>query len=344
MKERTHKPTPKKLRDARKKGQVAKSKEIATCATIVMLFAYLWIFSNHYLSHFSQIMITPNAYYESNFLWAYIECAKKVVKELIVLSIPFAICAMVVTALSYMLQFGVIFANEPIKPDFNRINPVEGFKRLFSWKSLLELTKSILKIVLLGSILYFIIKSNVKLLVGIPALGAKAIVPILFTILGKLMLYVSCVFIFFAIIDYFFENKLFIHKMKMSIDDIRQEHKDREGDPQIKSHRRQIQRKFAVGEDVVSRIEKSTVIVADSNKIAIAIYYEHGKTKLPVIYAKSKYFLAERTIEIARKLNIPIIQDTYLAKKLFETGRENGYIHGDLIEPMAKLLRSVILA
>ena len=342
MKEKTHKPTPKKLRDAREKGQVAKSKEISTCATIVVLFGYLWVFSKHYMSHISQIMITPVAYYDSNFSWAYIECAKKVGRELILLSIPFALCAMVVTVLSYMLQFGVIFAAEPIKPDFNRINPVEGFRQIFSWKSLLELIKSVLKIVLVGGILYYIIKSNVRLLVGIPQLGKKAVVPILFTFLGKLMLYVSCVFVFFAIIDYFFENKLFLHKMKMSLDDIKQEYKDREGDPQIRSHRRQIQKRIAVSDNLMNRIEKSTLIVADSSRIAIAIYYENGKTKLPVILAKSKYSAAERTIEFAIKLSTPIIQDTYLAQKLFETGRENDYIHGDLIEPVAKLLRPYI--
>jgi type III secretion protein U len=344
VKEKIYKPTPKKLRDARKKGQVPKSKEIATCAAIVVLFGFLWIFSGYYISHLSKIILIPAAYYKSNFSWAYIECVKKVTKELIVLSIPFALCATVVTVMSYMLQFGVLFAYEPVKPDFKRINPVEGFKRIFSWKSLLELIKSVLKIVLLGSILYSIIKANIPLLVTIPNIGSKAIMSALFTIVGRLIIYVSCVFIFFAIIDYFFEKKLFLHKMKMNADDIRQEYKDREGDPQIKSHRRQIQRKFVVSEDVMTRIEKSTFIIVDGNKIAIAIYYEQGKTKLPIIHAKCRYFLAKRIIEIARQNKKPILQDKYLAKKLYKKGREGGYIHGDLIEPVAKLLRSLMMA
>jgi type III secretion YscU/HrpY family protein len=338
MKEKTEKPTRKRLRDERKKGQVAKSKEIATCATLVVLFGYLWLFSKHFLSRIGQMMISSNTLYGSNFSYAYIECVKIVVKELIVLSIPFAICAMVITVLSYMLQFGVIFAAEPITPDFNRINPVEGFKRIFSWKSLFELIKTILKISLIGSIIYLIIKSNIQLLVGIPFLGIKTIVPIIFTIFGKLMLYVSWVFIFFAIIDYFFENKLFIHRMKMSIDEIRQEYKEREGDPQIKKERRRIQREYIDIDDLASRIEKSTFIIADSNKIAIAILYVHGETKLPIINAKGKYLLAERIIEIGRKFNITIVHDAAFAKKLFEIGRENSYIHGELIQPMANLL------
>ncbi|WP_419658329.1 type III secretion system protein, YscU/HrpY family [Desulfosarcina variabilis str. Montpellier] len=342
MKEKTQLPTPKRLRDARKKGQIAKSKEIATCATIVTLFLILWICSKHYFSHLCKIISTPTVLYETDFSWAYIEISKILIKEFILLSVPFAICATIATMLSYMLQFGVLFAFEPIKPDFNRINPVEGFKSIFSWKNMLELIKTILKIGLLGGIIYIIIRSHIKVLVHLPNSSVKEIMPLLATIFGKLMLYVSCVFIFFAILDHFFQKKIFMHKMKMSIDDVKQEYKDREGDPKIKSKRRKIQQEFAVVENLVTRIQKSAVIIADSNETAVAIHYVHGKTKLPIVSAKGKYFVAERIIEIARKNNIPIVHDMYLANKLFEIGKENGFIFGELIAPMANLLRSIV--
>jgi type III secretion protein U len=344
MKEKNQKPTRKKLRDERKKGKVSKSKEIATCATIVVLFVYLWIFAENYLSYLGEMIIAPTEYYDKKFLYACTALSKKLLTQLIVILIPFALCASIVTVLSYMLQFGVIFASEPIKPDFNRINPVQGFKRIFSLKSLVDLIKSILKILLLGSILYFVIKTEIKILITLPDLGVKAIFPVILTILGKLMIYVSVVFIFFAIVDYFFEKKLFLFKMKMTKDEIKREYKDIEGDPEIKGQRRRIQRRFALSEDWMSKIETSTVIIVDSDNIAIVIYYERGKTKLPVIKIKSRYLMAKRTIEISRKYEKPIIEDSLLAKKLYEEGVEGEYIRGEVLDPLATIIRSVYFA
>jgi type III secretion protein U len=340
VKEKTHKPTPKKLRDARKKGQVAKSKEIATCCTFIVLILYLWIFSNHYLTHIGQIIITPNAYFEDEFLWSYIALTKKIVKEMIILSVPFAIIASIATIISYMLQFGLFFAAEAIKPDFKRISPFEGFKKLFSWSNLLELFKSIIKIGAIGSILFFVLRLKITQLINLPEYGVKAIFPTLLDILGELLFYILCVFVFFAIIDYFLQNQIFLRKLRMSTDDLRQEHKDREGEPQVKNQRRQIQRSYVTGMDMISQIKRSTLIITDFRKIAISIYYKHGETKLPIIQVKGKYLLAERIIDTAEKFRIPVIQDTNLANKIFDTGGENSYISGEVIEPMARLLRS----
>ena len=341
MKEKTEKPTPKRLRDARKKGQVAKSKEIATCAAIVGMFGFLWIFFDSYLKHISQMILMPSAYYRISFDRSHIECIKGAVEQLVLLSVPFALMAMVIITLAYMLQFGVLFAFEAIKPDFKKINPVEGFKRIFSLDNLLELIKSIVKIIFLGSIIYLLIKDNIKALIDIPSYGLQTLLAVLASIMKKLAIYVSCVFIVVAIVDYFFQKYLHIRKLKMSLDEIRREYKDREGDPHVKLMRSQIHRGLIM-DDMVGKIQNSTVIITHSQKIAIAVYYEYGKTQLPIIQLKGKALMAERIIAIAGKSNIPVVQEPALAFKLSQKGQENNYIPHDLVEPVAMVLRTVM--
>jgi type III secretion protein U len=340
MKEKTKKPTPKRLRDARKKGNVSKSKEIATCATIVGLFSYFWLFFDHIMIHINRMMILPTSYYKVPFDQSYIECLKGTVKEMILISIPFALAAMVISVLAYFIQFGFIFAVEPIIPEFKKINPVEGFKRIFSLNNLLELIKSILKIVLISCIIYFVVQDNLNPLTDIPRYSVKTIFTVLTSVLKELVVYVSFTFIVFAILDYFFQKQLYLRKLKMSIDDLRQEYKEREGDPQIRRRRRKIHRDL-IDENMFEKIRNAAVIITYSNKIAVAIYYKYGKTKLPIVDLKGKHILAQKMVELARRFDTPLFEDPYLARKISDTIPENHYISGEFVKPIAKLLRSL---
>lgn len=341
MKEKTEKPTPKRLRDARKKGQVPKSKEVATCAAIVGLFIYLWLFFGTFVKHISQMLLLPTAYYEVPFKQACLQCCAGVVKELVLLSVPFALAGVLLVFLAHVMQFGFLVATEPVKPDFKKINPVEGFKRIFSLQNLLELIKSIFKIVLLGTIVYLLIKADIGLLMHVPHYEIANVLGILGVTLKKLVLYVSSLFIIVAILDYFFQKKLYLRKLKMSMDDVKMERKDREGDPQIKRKRRRLHQEL-ISEDMYEKIRSSSVIITYGNKIAAAIYYEYGKTKLPVVQLIGKERMAEKFIQIARQMKRPIFPDPYLARKLVETGKENQYIPPDLIAPIAMLMRSMM--
>ena len=162
MSEKTEKPTPKRLRDAREKGQVAKSKEIATCAAIVGLFAYLWFFFDQYLERLKNFILGPADYYREPFNDALVSSFRTGFQEFALLTFPFVLAAITLVVLSYLIQIGFLVSFEPVKPDIKKISPVEGVKRIFSLSNLLELVKSIVKIALLGSIVYLLIKHNVK--------------------------------------------------------------------------------------------------------------------------------------------------------------------------------------
>jgi type III secretion protein U len=340
MKEKTEKPTPKRLRDARKKGQIAKSKEIATCAVIVGMFGYIWLFFDDYMAHISRMVLLPVSYYKVPFDQALVECCKGVGKELIFLSVPFALAAMVIAVLAYLIQFGLVFSTDQITPDIKKINPVEGFKRIFSVQNLFELIKSLLKIVLITSIIYLLLQSSIRHLVDLPNHRVETTLFVLASILKKLVLYISSVFILFAILDYFLQKRLFLRKLKMSLDEIKQERKDREGDPQIKRKRRQLHRDF-IEEDMFKTIRDATVIITYSNQIAVALYYQYGEVLLPVVLLKGRQHLAQKMIGIARKFDIPLFNDPYLARKIFKEVAENSHITGDMIDPVANILRSL---
>mgnify|MGYP003564650682 CR=1 FL=1 len=340
MKEKTEKPTPKRLRDARKKGQVTKSKEIATCATIVGMFGYLWLFYDDYMEHISRMILLPTSYYQVPFDRAFIECCKGVAQEMIFLSVPAVLAAMVITVLAFLIQFGIVFAADQIAPDFKKVNPVEGFKRIFSLQNLIELIKSILKIVLIGSIVYLIIQDSIRHMVDLPNYRVETAHTVLAAILKELVLYISSIFILFAVLDYFLQKLIFLRQLKMSLDEIKQEHKDREGDPQIKQKRRQIHRDL-IDEDLMGKIKNATVIITHSNKIAVVLYYQYGEVVLPIVLLKGRQHLAQKMIEIVRRFDKPLFNDPFLARKIFEEVKENNFITGDLIEPVAKILRSI---
>jgi type III secretion protein U len=339
--EKTEKPTPKRLRDAREKGQVAKSKEIATCAVVVGLFAYFWFFFDTYLERLKYMALIPAQNYLLPFDQALINCAKTGFREFALLILPLAVVAGMIALLSYLMQIGLLAAFEPIKPDIKKINPVEGVKRIFSLSNLVELGKSILKIVLLGFIIYVLIKGNVKNLIHIPRGTPQTALDVLAAILKKLAVAVSALFIAVAIVDYFFQKHLHLRKLKMSKEDIKREYKDREGDPLLKQRRRQLQLEMAM-DDMAARIKQSTVVLVQAGKRAVALYYERGKTPLPILSAKGGNLAAERIMAMARKHGITVLPDAELTRRLYADCEQGNYIPPRYIDPVAVILRKVM--
>jgi type III secretion protein U len=341
LSEKTEKPTPKRLRDAREKGQVAKSKEIATCAVIVGLFAYLWGFFGIYLQRMQYLVQAPAQHFREPFDQAMNAGLKSGFQELALLSLPFGLAAAAIAVLAYLMQIGFLVSFEPIKPDIKKISPVEGVKRIFSLSNLLELGKSIVKILLLGAIVYLLIRANVKDLLHTAQNSPQAALDVLAAILKKMVVAVSALFIVVAIVDHFFQKHLYIRKLKMSKEDIKREHKDREGDPHLKSRRKQLQFEMAM-DDLAGKVRQATVVLVQGKKLAVAIYYEMGKTPLPIVSVKGRKKLAEKIISMAGRHGIPIIADAGLARELYSECEQDNYITSRYIEPVAEVLREVM--
>jgi type III secretion protein U len=222
-----------------------------------------------------------------------------------------------------------------------KLNPVEGAKRIFSLSNLLELVKSVVKILLLGAIIIWLIQGSIEHLVFIPGGDLQTPLKVLGVILLKLVISVSSLFIVIAIIDYFFQKHLHIRKLKMSKEEIKREYKDREGDPYLKQRRRSLHMSAAM-DDIAARIKQSTMVLTDAAHMAVVLYYEMGKTPVPILSAKGKNHMARRIIAMAKQYGLPILPEPALAKGLYTEVDQNSYIGTDFIEPVALIVRDIL--
>ena len=338
--EKTEQPTSKKLRDAREKGQVANSKDVASTALLVALFAYFFIAWDWIYESCLELIRLPAEFYDVPFAEAYPEIIAASVTKILLLTLPVLGVVMVVGVAANYFQIGALFVLEPMKPDLKKLNPVDKAKQIFSIKNLVEFAKSVFKVAFLGILLFLLIRDSLSALVEVPYSGLDGVL----VLLGKLMflvaIYTSFVYIVIAAIDFGFQRWQHNKQLMMSKDEVKREYKEMEGDPTIKSKRKQLHQEMVMS-DNVEKTKKSTVLVTNPTHRAIAIYYEEGETKLPMIMAKGEGALAERMIAAAKEAGIPIMQNVPLAHDLFDHGHIEQYIPTELIEPIAEVLRWV---
>ena len=337
---KTEPPTQKRLRDARKKGQVAKSKEVVSAALIIFLLAYLWLSSDYYMEKFRQLIALPATTYGVDFRSALGEIITEVFKFAVVLTLPVVGIALIVGIAANFLQVGALFAPEIIKEAPKKLNPAKALKNIFSRKSLVELIKSIIKIVFLGYLIYLALRHNLGNLLEIPRCGLTCLLPIFGNLMGDIITYAIIAFIIVAVADYFFQKFDYIKNLKMTKDEVKREFKEMEGSPEIKSHRRQLFQEI-VNSQVTNNVSRSSVVITNPTRMAIGLYYDDEETPLPIVTFKEQGAMAKRVIEIAREKGIPVMENVPLAHALMDQANVNQYIPSDLIKPVAEVLRVI---
>ncbi|AUI86219.1 EscU/YscU/HrcU family type III secretion system export apparatus switch protein [Vibrio azureus] len=338
--EKTEQPTPKKLRDARKKGQVAKSQEVISTALIMGLILVLFACADYYVTHISALLLLPSELAYQNFQDALVDVAMAMAKEIGYLLAPILIVAFLVAIIANVSQFGLLFSAESLKPDIKKINPAEGAKKIFSMKSIVDFIKSILKVFLLSCIIWTTLQGNISTLLNIPHCGLSC-VPLVSGLLIKQLIIMSSVgFVIIAVADFAYQKYDHTKKLKMSKDEVKREYKEMEGNPEIKSKRRQLHQELQ-SSNQRENVKRSSVLVTNPTHIAVGLYYKRGETPLPMITLMETDAVAKRMIAIAREEGIPVMQKIPLARALFADGQIDQYIPGELIEATAEILRWV---
>lgn len=340
MAEKTEEPTPKKLRDARKKGQVPSSKEVASTALILALVAYLFAMSGNILDDLRDLMNLPVAFIGHDFEYALQQVLYGVFLLIVKIVAPILALVAFVAVAAYFAQFGFLFSAENLKPSLKKINPISGAKRIFSIKTVIEFIKSIIKIIVLGVLLYAVIRQSIQDLVELPYCGATCILPMLGELLRQMITAAALVFVVIAVADLLYQRYAHRKKLKMTKDEVKREYKEMEGDPHIKSKRKQIHQEM-LAQGVQHNVKRSSVVVTNPTRIAIALRYVEGETPLPVVTAKGENLMARRIIEIAREEGIPVMENVPLARALHELSEVDQYIPTDLIDATAEVLRWV---
>jgi len=338
--EKTEQPTSKRLRDSRKKGEVAKSQDVTTAVLMAATFTTLGVTWEWMLRQLKELMLLPAAFYTLPFEQAFQQVAYGVFMKALLISLPVVLVGFLAGLAGSFLQVGPLLSFEPIKPELKKLNPIEKAKELVSVKNGIEFLKSVLKVVVIGVVVTQIIRSSIGGLTRLPYGGEPALLASLGPIMKALALNVCLAYVAIAAFDYFIQKYQHIKKLKMSKDEVKREYKESEGDPQIKSKRRQLHQELLASSQV-QRTRKATVVVTNPTHLAVAIYYNENENVLPTVLAKGEDHLAKQMIAAAKEEGIPIMQNIPLARALYADVPIDRYIPHDLIEPMAEVLRWV---
>lgn len=340
MSEKTEPPTPKKLRDARMKGQVAKSQDVGAAALTVACFVTISALWPMYVEEIEALMTLPTAFYNVPFEEALPEVLWAICMKILFLSLPILGVVMVVGVAVNFLQIGPLLVLEPLKPELKKINPLDKFKQMFSMKNLVEFLKSAVKVIIIAVLIYIVTRNSLDPLTRVPFAGETGVLLALKPMLSNLAINISLVYIVIAAADYFFQKFQHIKGLKMSKDEIKREFKESEGNPEIKGKRKQLHQEMVMN-DTMERTRKSSVVVTNPTHLAIAIYYKEEDNQMPKVLAKGEDYVARRMVEVAKQEGIPVMQHIPLARAIYENVDVDRFVPADLIEPMAEVLRWV---
>lgn len=342
MAEKTEKATPKKLKDARKKGQVAKSQDFPsalTFVTAVSLTLYMGGFLYDQIGGYMIQLFTaaPSTNLEVTapfFL-------KEMIYVILKASLPIAVIVAVVGTIVGFLVVGPTFAVEVFKPNPKKFNPVDNLKQKFKMKTLIELIKSVFKIFGAAVLIFLAVRNSVGDIVATVALPPAASLIVFKKIIYKVVIWIGIYFLIIAIADLVYQRYNFGKEMKMEKFEVKQEYKDTEGNPEIKSKRRQIAQEIAYDEGTTN-IRRAKAVITNPKDIAIAIGYEPEKYKAPWIIAMGTEKNAVGIIVTAEKFQIPIMRNVPLAHQLLDEGEVNKFIPETTYDAIGEILLYVI--
>ncbi len=338
--EKTEEPTPKRLRDARAEGQVSKSQDVVTAALVLIVFWVIKLMWPYSISLLTDLFNYVSYYEGVTFREAYIDLTWSSYIIFLKLILPILGVVTVVSIFANIFQVGFLFAPKVLLPKLERLNPAEGLKKIFSLKNVIEFLKSVLKVTFLIVVIYFLVRRDIEPLILVPFTGINGVLNVLGPLLWDFAKMVAMAYIVIAFFDYFFQQRQYMQEMRMTRDEVKREYKEMEGDPEIKSKRKQLAEEMVM-EDSAQNTRKSSVLVTNPTHLAVALLYRDGVTKLPIVMAKGQGFFAEHMMKVAQESNIPILQNIPLAHSLYEQSNVLRYVPKDLLEPVAEVIRWV---
>lgn len=340
MAEKTEKATPKKLRDARKKGQVAKSKDFPAAFTFIVALASVVAMSNFFFTTLAEFMVTMFSMIQTDIDMEHRagSFGTMAIQVIMNASMPLMILICVVGVLVNFLIVGPLFSMEAMKPDIKKLNPVSNLKNMFKMKTFFELLKSIFKIAGAIVLIFSAINGSLSEIVqtaGMPIIGATMVFS---DFLIKVSIRVGIFFIVIALFDLIYQKQNFAKEMKMEKFEVKQEMKETEGNPEIKGKRRQIAQEIAY-QDGPAQVKRARAVVTNPTHIAVALEFDEEKDPAPKILTMGKGLIAEQIIKYALEYEVPIMRNVELAQQLFEEGAISGFIPEDTYNAVAEILR-----
>ncbi|MCG7489159.1 EscU/YscU/HrcU family type III secretion system export apparatus switch protein [Vibrio sp. Of14-4] len=337
--EKREKASPYKLEQARKKGQIAKSNDFNSLGGILVfllslcfLFGFIGV---NIKSVMQEILVSANLFKHEHNFWV----IKRVFSSYLTIVMPVMLISLLVSVVFNLLQTRGLISFYPLKPDIKKIDPIKGFKKLFSMKAFFELVKNSIRIGVLIALAYYMYFYVVK------EVHVKGISDINGFLKFTYDLILSTIFLFlivmmpFVIIDFRFQNWSFLKQMRMSKKEVKDEYKNQEGDPEIKQKRKKRQRELSEKLGSLSNVSSADVIVTNPIHIAVALKFNKDKMLAPKVVAKGKGNIAERIKDIAKENEIVTKVDIPLARKIYKEVGINSEIPPDIYDEVATIYR-----
>lgn len=347
--EKTEPATSKKLNDIRKEGQVAKSKELITAVSLMSLFIILKIYLSKLgtglIDVYTQVYNSISKVVDDSYNGLPIRTAGSVMQQVIIdmikLVIPILLVAIVIAILGNMLQQKWMVTAKPLQPKFSKISPISGFKRMFSVRQLVELIKSIAMISIIMIVVYNTVKSKMNILLTFYDVGLNTALSIIGSIIIDLGIKISAVFLIVGFADLFYQRIKFKNDNMMTKQEIKDEFKNTEGDPQVKG---QIKRRMqeVSRRRMMQQLPEADVVITNPTHFAVALKYEPDAGKAPVVIAKGADYLAFQIKDKAKEYNIAIVENKPLARILYHNIDIGMEIPPELYQAVAEILAVVM--
>ncbi len=346
--EKTEQPTAKKLDDARKEGQVAKSKEIGNAAGILAMFVlikvYIGTLGNNFIGLFeglySQIPATATEYDGNVPIASIIVVLRQAMLRTLLMLLPFLLVALVVAFVCDVVQVKWRPTGKPLQPKFSKMNPISGFKRMFSANSLVELLKALLKLGLVGYMVYSYLKDQAGQIYLLYDLTIKQAIGLIGEIVVDLGIRVAAIYVVIAALDFAYQKWKFNEDMKMTKQEVKDEYKEQEGDPQVKGKQKQRMREASMRR-MMQELPTADVVITNPTHYAVAIRYRREEDDAPIVLAKGADYLAQKIKDKARENDIYIMEDKPLARMLYANVEVGQMIPPELYEAVANVLAFV---
>lgn len=347
--EKTEPATSKKLNDIRKEGQVAKSKELITAVSLMSLFIILKIYLSKLgtglIDVYTQVYNSISKVVDDSYNGLPIRTAGSVMQQVIIdmikLVIPILLVAIVIAILGNMFQQKWMVTAKPLQPKFSKISPISGFKRMFSVRQLVELIKSIAMISIIMIVVYNTVKSKMNILLTFYDVGLNTALSTIGSIIIDLGIKISAVFLIVGFADLFYQRIKFKNDNMMTKQEIKDEFKNTEGDPQVKG---QIKRRMqeVSRRRMMQQLPEADVVITNPTHFAVALKYEPDAGKAPVVIAKGADYLAFQIKDKAKEYNIAIVENKPLARILYHNIDIGMEIPPELYQAVAEILAVVM--
>ena len=341
--EKTELPSERKIREARQRGSVARSIDLSGAVDLIGALLIVWFCGSMLVTGFGQLMrrllagegpgvMLDSAEAGRTFGWA--------MAQGFITAWPVFVAMFLVVVLSHLQQTKLLFTLEPLAPKLERLNPVEGFQRLFSKRSAVKTAVACVKLVIVASVVFLVVRSYSKELAALPNLEAVAAYRFLFRVLVEIAAYILAILLIIGVVDYLYQRWQYTQELKMTKQEVKDERRSTEGDEETKRRTRQLGRQMIM-QGIKRDVPKADVIVTNPTHFSVALKYDSDKMAAPRVVAKGADELAFRIRELAIAHGVPIVEKPPLARALYYSAKVGQDVKPEFYQAVAEVLAFV---